>query len=650
MKSPLHILHLEDDPNDAALVQSTLEAGGITCAATCVQNRADFVAALEHGGIDLILSDFSLPAFDGFSAAELVRSKWPDIPLILVSGTLGEEQAVDSLKGGATDYVLKGHLSRLVPAVRRAMQEVEEHDKHQRAEKMIQSERDFSEASLNSLPGIFFLYDQAGKFLRWNRNFERVSGYATEEIARMRPFDFFVGDERDYIAKKIEEVFTEGATNAEAHFTAKDGTRTSYYFTGHTIQTEGKTCLIGIGIDISGREKLEAQFIEAQKMEVVGHLASGVAHDFNNILAVIVGYSDLAMQALGPKDPLRKHLGEIRHATERAAGLTRQLLIFSRKQTVLPVVLDLNDVVKDLKKMLRRLIDENIELTIVPGKQTGRVKADSGYVGQVLMNLVVNARDAMPNGGKLTIATNNVTLDENYARTHTGAIPGLPAEASAKAGDYVMLSVSDTGTGMTEEVKARLFEAFFTTKPKGKGTGLGLATCQTIVQQSGGHIGVYSEVGKGTTFKIYFPRVEQPMDISTKPGETSPLPRGTETLLLVEDEPAVRHLATRVLEAQGYNVLRANNGQDALHVAREHKGSPIRLVVTDVIMPLMGGKVMAEWLKTTYPDLKILFTSGYTDDAIAQHGVFDAGVEFLPKPYTPASLSCKVREMLDKSD
>jgi hypothetical protein len=650
MKSPLHILHLEDDPNDAALVQSTLEAGGITCAATCVQNRADFVAALEHGGIDLILSDFSLPAFDGFSAAELVRSKWPDIPLILVSGTLGEEQAVDSLKGGATDYVLKGHLSRLVPAVRRAMQEVEEHDKHQRAEKMIQSERDFSEASLNSLPGIFFLYDQAGKFLRWNRNFERVSGYATEEIARMRPFDFFVGDERDYIAKKIEEVFTAGAANAEAHFTAKDGMRTSYYFTGHKIQTEGKTCLIGIGLDISGREKLEAQFIEAQKMEVVGHLASGVAHDFNNILAVIVGYSDLAMQALGPEDPLRKHLGEIRHATERAAGLTRQLLIFSRKQTVQPVVLDLNDVVKDLKKMLRRLIDENIELTIVPGKQTGRVKADSGYVGQVLMNLVVNARDAMPNGGKLTIATNNVTLDENYARTHTGVIPGLPAEASAKAGDYVMLSVSDTGTGMTDEVKARLFEAFFTTKPKGKGTGLGLATCQTIVQQSGGHIGVYSEVGKGTTFKIYFPRVEQPVDISTKPGETSPLPRGTETLLLVEDEPAVRHLATRVLEAQGYNVLRANNGQDALHMAREHKGSPIRLVVTDVIMPLMGGKVMAEWLKTTYPDLKILFTSGYTDDAIAQHGVFDAGVEFLPKPYTPASLSCKVRAMLDKSD
>jgi two-component system cell cycle sensor histidine kinase/response regulator CckA len=384
-------------------------------------------------------------------------------------------------------------------------------------------------------------------------------------------------------------------------------------------------------------DQLLEQFIQAQKMEVVGQLASGLAHDFNNILAVIMGYSDLIMSDLDPGSPLQKYTEEIRHASERAAGLTRQLLVFSRKPTVQPVVLDLNDAVQDLDKMLRRLIGENIEMTMVPGKQTGRVKADSGHVGQVLMNLVVNARDAMPNGGKLTIATNNVTLDENYAHTHPGAIPG----------DYVMLSVSDTGTGMTDEVKARLFEAFFTTKPKGKGTGLGLATCQTIVQQSGGHIGVYSEIGKGTTFKIYFPRVEQPLDDAARTVQTGPLPRGTETLLVVEDEPSVRHLTRGVLETQGYEVLSASNGQDALHVAREHKGSPIRLVVTDVIMPLMGGEVMAEWLKTTYPDLKILFTSGYTDDAITHHGVLDAGVEFLAKPYTPAILARKVRELLD---
>ena len=515
MKSPLHILHLEDDPNDVALIQSTLEAAGIVCVATCVQDHDAFVAALERGGFDLILSDFTLPAFDGLSAAKIVRARWPDIPLILVSGTLGEEQAVDSLKNGATDYVLKGRLSRLGPAVRRAMREVEERGE---------------------------------------------------------------------------------------------------------------------------RRRLEAQFVEAQKMEVLGRLAGGVAHDFNNLLAVIMGYSELIMQELRPDDPLRGHAVEIRHATERAGGLTRQLLVFSRRQTVQPVVLDLNETVTALDKLLRRLIDENIEMTIVLGKHIGRVKADSGYVGQVLMNLVVNARDAMPDGGKLTIATNDATLDENYALSHKGAVPG----------EYVMLSVSDSGTGITEDVQAHLFEPFFTTKPKGKGTGLGLPICQTIVQQSGGHIGLYSEPGRGTTFKVYFPRVEQPLDPAARPIQTGPLPRGTETLLVVEDEPSVRHLACGVLKTQGYTVLSAPNGQDALRVAREHKGSPIRLVVTDVVMPLMGGRVMAEWLKTTYPDLRILFTSGYTDDAIAHHGVTETGVAFLPKPYTPRTLAWKVREMLDE--
>jgi PAS domain S-box-containing protein len=383
-------------------------------------------------------------------------------------------------------------------------------------------------------------------------------------------------------------------------------------------------------------QQLEGQFIGAQKMEVVGQLAGGVVHDFNNILTVIMGNNDLMTSELGPASPLREYTEEIQHATERAAALTQQLLIFSRKHTVQPVVLDLNDTVKDLDKMLRRLIGEHIAMKVVPGKQTGRVKADSGYIWQLLMNLVINARDAMPNGGKLSIATNNVTLDENYARAHTGVIPG----------DYVMLSVSDTGTGLTEEVKAHLFQAFFTTKPEGKGTGLGLATCQTIVQQSGGHIGIYSEIGRGTTFKVYLPRVEQPLAVAARP-QTGPLPRGTETLLVVEDEPSVRHLARSILESQGYEVLSAANGQDALRAAREHKGAPIRLVVTDVIMPLMGGEVMAKWLKATYPDLKILYTSGYTDDAIAQHGALEAGVKFLCKPYTPATLACKVRAMLD---
>jgi CheY-like chemotaxis protein len=304
------------------------------------------------------------------------------------------------------------------------------------------------------------------------------------------------------------------------------------------------------------------------------------------------------------------------------------------------VVLDLNGVVKEMNPLLQRLMHENIETLIVPGKQIGHIRADSGYIGQILINLAVNARDAMPRGGKLTIATSNATLDEKYALAHTGVNPG----------EYVMLSVSDTGTGMTAEVKAHLFEALFTTKPKGEGTGLGLATCRTIVQQSGGHIGVYSEVGIGTTFKIYLPRVDQPLVAAAQAIQNEPVPRGTETLLVVEDDPTLRRLTRGILEAQGYEVLIASNGADALETARQHTGKPIRLVLTDVIMPVMGGNVMAEWLKAMNPDLKILFSSGYTDDAISHHGVLQPGIEFLPKPYTPSALARRVRALLDKPD
>ncbi len=641
MKSPLHILHLEDNPNDAALVRSTLEAGGISCAATCVQSRDDFVAALEHGGIDLVLSDCSLPAFDGNSALKIMHTTWPAIPLIFVSGTLGEERAIDSLKNGATDYVLKERLARLVPAVRRAMQGVEERAENRRTQEALHDTEQRSRIIFDQSPLGIALVGADGRPILTNAALQKMLGYTGEELSRMTFQEFTHPDDCAKDTNNYQQLI-QGALKdyqMEKRYVRKDAqvvwTRISVSV-ARDAAGRGDFAIAMIE-NITERRHLEAKFIEAQKMEVIGQLVGGVAHDFNNILAVIMGYSDLTMQKLGSDAELTGHLETIRSAAQRAAGLTRQLLIFSRKQTVQLVVLDLNDVIKDLDKMLRRLLDENIELAIVPGIDIGRVKADSGYVGQVVMNLVVNARDAMPNGGNLTIATSNATLDKNYARTHASAIPG----------DYVMFSVSDTGTGMTEEVKARLFEAFFTTKAKGKGTGLGLATCQTILQQSRGYIDVYSDLGKGTTFKIYFPRVDLPLDAAARSSQTGPLPRGTETLLVVEDEPSVRHLARHVLETQGYDVLSASNGQEGLQEAREHKGSPIRLVVTDVIMPLMGGKVMAEWLQTADPELKILFTSGYTDDAITHHGVLETGVQFLPKPYTPATLACKVREMLD---
>ncbi len=479
-----------------------------------------------------------------------------------------------------------------------------------------------------------------GIIIGWNRGAERLYGYMAEEMVGHPVAILFPPDHYQEYLRIMNEVKAGKAVPAfDTVRRRKDETlvNVSVGFTPIEARTGEVVGTSKHSHDITRIKKLEAQFIEAQKMEVIGHLAGGVAHDFNNILAVVMCYSDLITLDLGKDSPLQKYTEEIRHAALRGTGLTRQLLVFSRKQTVQPVVLDLNDTVDDLDKMLRRLIDENIAMTIVPGKEIGRVKADPGYIGQVLMNLVINARDAMPEGGTVTIATSNATLDEIYADAHTGVIPG----------EYVMLSVTDTGTGITDEVKTRLFEAFFTTKPKGKGTGLGLATCHTIVQQSNGHIGVDSTLGKGTTFKIYLPRVEDPLDVTANLIKTGPLPRGTETLLVVEDEPSLRNLVRRVLETQGYQVLSAANGQEALRVAREHKGSPIRLVVTDVIMPLMGGKAMAEWLKTSYPGLQILFTSGYTDDAIAKHGVLEAGVAFLSKPYSPGTLTRKVRAMLD---
>jgi two-component system cell cycle sensor histidine kinase/response regulator CckA len=512
MTTRLNVLVVEDSQDDADLLVAELRRAQFDPKWTRVETEADFIAEIQKKP-DIVLSDFAMPQFNGLRAADILQASGLNIPFILISGTVGEEIAVEAMQHGAMDYLLKDRIARLGVAVRRALKEAAE-----RAE----------------------------------------------------------------------------------------------------------------------RKKLEAQFIEAQKMEVIGHLAGGVAHDFNNVLAVILGYSELLLES-APPHPMRELIEEVRLAAERAKGLTNQLLVFSRRQTVQLVVLDLNQVVTDMEKMLRRLIGETVELTSKLGTRLGRVRADSGYIGQILMNLVVNARDAMPNGGELTIETSNVTATPQGAETETG----LPR------GHYVRLAVSDTGVGITDEVKRRLFEAFFTTKPKGQGTGLGLATCQTIVKQCGGCIEVSSEVGKGTSFKIYFPCVDEPLDGTAFLAKIRPLPCGTETILVVEDEPSLRHLASTVLQAQGYTVLSANSGQDGLRVAREHKGPPIRLVISDVIMPQMSGNVMAEWLKATYPDLRILFTSGYTDAAIVQHGVLDPGVSFLAKPYTPSTLASKVREVLD---
>jgi len=382
---------------------------------------------------------------------------------------------------------------------------------------------------------------------------------------------------------------------------------------------------------------LEEQFRQSQKMESIGQLAGGVAHDFNNLLTIINGYSQLSLMGLKEGDPLRASLEEIRKAGERAAGLTRQLLAFSRRQVLEVKVVDLNAILKDLDKMLRRMIREDVELETHLTEDLGNVKVDPGQIEQVVMNLAVNARDAMPSGGKLTIETANVVLDEEYARRHVAVTPGR----------YVMLSVSDTGVGMTPEVKERIFEPFFTTKEKGKGTGLGLSTVYGIVKQSGGNIWVYSEPGRGTTFKIYLPRVDEPLEEIGKKVAKEEFPAGNETILLVEDDEEVRKLAVRILEKQGYEVLVAAQGNDALILSEKHD-QPIHLMVTDVVMPGLNGQELANRLRVHHPEMRVLYMSGYTDDTITHHGILEKGMNYIQKPFTIEGLLRKVRRVLDK--
>ncbi|MDX6501468.1 MAG: hypothetical protein QOG23_4728 [Blastocatellia bacterium] len=383
-------------------------------------------------------------------------------------------------------------------------------------------------------------------------------------------------------------------------------------------------------------ERSEEQLRQSQKMDAIGQLAGGVAHDFNNLLTAICGHSELSLKLLTPQDPLHRHLEQIKKSGERAAALTRQLLAFSRKQILQPKIIDLNQIVVDMNKMLQRLIGEDIDLMMGLAADLGKVKADPNQIEQILLNLSINARDAMPKGGRLTIETSNVDLSEEFSRDHVSVRPG----------QYVMLAVSDNGCGMDAETQAHIFEPFFTTKEVGKGTGLGLATVYGIVKQSEGTIWLYSEVGRGTAFKIYLPCAEAPMKEVEVGADDRESLQGTETVLLVEDEEVVRDMATEILRDAGYHVLEARHGPEALILGRRHAGA-IHLMLTDVVMPQMSGRELAEQLTPLRRDMKVLYMSGYTDDAIVHHGVLEEGTAFIGKPFTPSALARKVREILD---
>ena len=896
MGTPIRVLIVEDSEEDTFLIIRELKRGGFDPIHERVETAEGMKAALSTKTWDLILADYSMPHFSGLEALKLSKESGLDLPFIIVSGSIGEDVAVEAMKSGAHDYLMKNNLARLVPAIQQELREAEVRRKLKESQNALQESEKRYRQVVESATEIIYTVDEKGNFTYGNPAGLKITGYSLQELRGLNYTDLVVPDHRERVSqayinqfrerrptsymefpffnksgeiiwfsqntslviedgkvvefhiiarditerKQAEEALQESEEKyrllvenaneaifviqdgmlrffnikyieligyskeeltstpfinfvhpddrevtlgrylkrirgeelsgvnvfriidkagnirwAEVHsvliswegrpatlnflnditerqrteqslfdseqryrnlvenapdviFTlSPDGTITSLnpafetitgwsrsewlgkvftailrpddlsrgleffrsvlkgektapfelgvleesgdYLTAEftiTPQTQDGSVMgvLGIARDITDRKRaeqemssLQDQFRQSQKMEAIGRLTGGMAHDFNNLLTIIQGYSELSLVEMDKGSSLRGNIEEIEKATDRATDLIRQLLAFSRCQIMEMKVLDLNALLRNLHKMLSRIIGEDIELMMVLGENLGRVKTDPGQIEQVIMNLAVNARDAMPKGGRFTIETANVNLNKGYARNHVTVPPG----------PYVMISVSDTGMGMTPEVRDRVFEPFFTTKEKGKGTGLGLSTVYGIIKQSGGHIWVSSEPGKGTEFKIYLPRVDEPLEELKEKVEKEGVPRGNERILIVEDEEYLLKLAGRILERQGYTVLQTSSTSEALEICKEQK-KPIHLILTDVVMPKMSGLELIEQCRQMRADFKTLYMSGYTDDIITHQGILQEGLDYIQKPFTVDELSRKVRRVLDK--
>jgi two-component system, cell cycle sensor histidine kinase and response regulator CckA len=633
----VRILLLEDVPADATLIQRELTKAGLVFVSQRVDTRPAFEEALRIFSPDVILSDHGLPGFDGAAALQLVKERFPTLPVILVTGSLNEETAVEFMKAGAADYVLKDHLTRLPQAIKRALSESRLREERELAVAALRASEEQYRALFENTPYPMWVFDlDTHKLLAVNGAAIAHYGYRREEFLALRIEDLRPPEDIPELERHLGTRPSGYRTTGPWRHRKKDGTIIHVETSGHEIPFAGRRAELVVIDDITERRRLEEQFRQAQKMEAVGRLAAGVAHDFNNLLTAILGTTDLMIEDVPADHPNREGLLDIRGAAERAAVLTRQLLTFSRQQVVSPRVLRLNELISDLVKLLRRLLGEDVTIATALAPDCGPVKADPGQLEQVIVNLSVNARDAMPNGGRLMIETKNVDLDGDYP-TERVTIP---------AGRYVMLAVTDTGTGMDAKTKARIFEPFFTTKPVGKGTGLGLATVYGVVQQSGGYIWLYSELGHGTSFKIYLPRVDAVETEAAAEASLAGALDGSETVLVAEDEEAVRQIIEKALDAHGYRVLSARDGAEALERASAYAGQ-IDLLVTDVVMPDMNGRELSRRLVETRPNLRTLYLSGYTDDAILHRGVLQQGVAFLQKPFSLRMLARKVREVIE---
>ena len=649
MSAKIRILYIDDYELDRELVRDSLEKehGGFELMEA--SNKQEYETLLRNHEFDLVLSDFNIAGFEGLQVIEAVRVHNPRIPVIIVTGTGSEEVAAQALKQGAADYVIKRpkHIQRLPQTIFAAIEKKILKEQHEKAEAaLMESEAKYRRIFENSVVGLFQSTPE-GRFLTVNPAFAELFGYESpdeliSQITDIANQYYANPEDRRRYKQLLQKAGT--VTNFEFKAKRKDG---SLIWVSHSTRAcfnqDGKVDHYeGIVIDISKRmraeeerEKLQAQLIQAQKMEAVGRLAGGVAHDFNNKLGVIIGHAELTMERMDPSSEPYADLKEIHEAALRSADLTRQLLAFARKQNVIPEILDVNDTVTGMLKMLRRLIGEDIDLAWMPGADLWLVKIDPAQIDQILANLCVNARDAIGGVGKITIETQNVVIDEAYCADHAGFIPGA----------YVMLAVSDDGSGMDKETLENLFEPFFTTKKAGEGIGLGLATVYGIVKQNDGFINVYSEPEKGTTFKIYMPRTKETMP---EKGEsvTQTIAKGTETVLLVEDEGAILRLSKKILERLGYTVLAVSTTTEALAMAEGYEGQ-IHILITDVVMPEMNGKELAERVEKLQPLVKVLFMSGYTANVIVHRGILKERVHFLQKPFSVNAMAAKVRKVLD---
>jgi two-component system cell cycle sensor histidine kinase/response regulator CckA len=647
------ILIVDDEANNRQLLEVMLAPEGFRILTAASGEEALDIVARQPP--DLMLLDVMMPGVDGFEVTARIKSNpaTENVLIVMITALDDQDAKIKGLSAGAEDFLTKPvDRIELCVRVRNLLRLKACGDRQQRYTRLLEDEIGLRTADLVESERIYrSTFDAApvgivhvgldGRWVRVNQRLCDLLGCSLPELQSLAARDLMQADD---VVSEAESFRLMAQGKLERHvvderrYRRRDGTFvwTRVNMSVHRDSVGRAQYFISVIEDITERRALEAQIRQTSKMDAVGRLASGVAHDFNNLMSVVLSYSELLAADLKDGDPMRADLDEIRAAGQRAVELTRQLLAFSRQQVLQPQVVDLNEIVGTMEKMLRRLIGEDVELFVASASTNGKVMVDPGQMEQVIMNLAVNARDAMPGGGSLTIATEEVELNEVYAAEHIGVKPG----------PHLMLAVTDSGTGMDKATQARMFEPFFTTKEAGKGTGLGLATVFGIVRQSGGTMSVDSEPGRGTTFKLYFPRADRVAVVrsSSRPPDGRHL-RGAETVLLVEDEECVRTLARTILTKYGYRVLEAPGGHEALLLCDQYR-APIDLLLTDMVMPRMNGRQLAERLLSLRPELKVLYMSGYTDDAVVRHGIEDATIAFIQKPITPETLARKVRETL----